>query len=759
MANSTDEAAGVQRAEETYEHLREERDRYRRELQELSKRLEASAGIVRDGLLKKFEALEGCIRTEWRQVQQVDCECHSKCRHCGGNCCTASCHSPPIHCGDIKTPTSSKSTGSRTGRVRASRRDCADIRYPALGLEALEDAKQRKQRALTPVAKVHDAESSQRSPKAMADPTVRSAARSISPSSGVSSQASVGTNEVKSELSDVAASVRFDPADTDNKSSQPEPTATDSVRFDPADSPPEPAAAASVRFDPADTDNKSSQPEPIATDSVRFDPADSPPEPAAAASVRFDPADSPPEPAAASVRFDPADSPPEPAATSVRFDPPDSPPEPAAASVRFDSAGSHHSRLKLFSSVSSDPASQGTSLELSSPGSSEATSVGDSEEHPLASDALLNEPPRSELQFSFEGCQSAFPSLPNSRLARLGLLPVSLAELRAANESVSIVDPNCRYRMEGPATDEPETPTSSADDPAVEDRIRDLAISFANDAATISERARRAGLARASLEANFDEELGKLLKQLDSAALAGAGEAAAEASRSVQLLADIGAGLSRTAQTLGAVEQECRLNFAFHLILRHSEELRTDKEKMSGELELLRQAVEDDQFYTDADSSLSSRYGSSKSAAAGVDGATGSVKGRAKFQQLGRSVARTSSVTALLQRLARERERRRRQQQRRQDGAEAEPLNECEENGAPQGDEAADATDSSRSQNYQHRRALVEDRTVLDRLDRVSVRLFADRRVRLFLAPLTLLVATVCLLWAIAYPIAKRLIG
>uniref|UniRef100_A0A1I8GRI6 ZZ-type domain-containing protein n=1 Tax=Macrostomum lignano TaxID=282301 RepID=A0A1I8GRI6_9PLAT len=637
MANSTDEAAGVQRAEETYEQLKEERDRYRRELQELSKRLDASAGIVRDGLLKKFEALEGCIRTEWRQ-----------------------------------------STGSRTGRFRAARRNCADIRYPALGLEALTDAK----------------------------------------------------NEVKSQLSDVAASVRFDPADTDNKSSPPEPAATDSVRFDPADSPLEPAAAAaSVRFDPADSGNKSCPPEPAAATT--------------AASVRFDPADSPPEPAAASVRFDPADSPPEPAATSVRFDP----------------AGSHHSRLKLFSSVSSDPASQGTSLELSSPGSSEATSVGDSEERPLASDSLLNEPPHSELQFSFEGCQSAFPPLPNSRLARLGLLPASLAELRAANESVSIVDPNCRYRMEGPAADEPETPTSSANDPAVEDRIRDLAISFANDAATISERARRAGLARASLEANFDEELGKLLKLLDSAALAGTGEAAAEASRSVQLLADIGAGLSRTAQTLGAVEQECRLNFAFHLILRHSEELRTDKEKMSGELELLRQAVEDDQFYTDADSSLSSRYGSSKSAAAGVDGATGGVKGRAKFQQLGRSVARTSSVTALLQRLARERERRRRQQQRRQDGAEAEPLNECEENGASQGDEAADATDSSRSENYQHRRASVEDRTVLDRLDRVSVRLFADRRVRLFLAPLTLLVATVCLLWAIAYPIVKRLIG
>uniref|UniRef100_A0A1I8HVA1 ANK_REP_REGION domain-containing protein n=1 Tax=Macrostomum lignano TaxID=282301 RepID=A0A1I8HVA1_9PLAT len=99
MANSTDEAAGVQRAEETYEQLKEERDRYRRELQELSKRLDASAGIVRDGLLKKFEALEGCIRTEWRQ-----------------------------------------STGSRTGRFRAARRNCADIRYPALGLEALTDA-------------------------------------------------------------------------------------------------------------------------------------------------------------------------------------------------------------------------------------------------------------------------------------------------------------------------------------------------------------------------------------------------------------------------------------------------------------------------------------------------------------------------------------------------------------------------------------------------------------------------------------------
>uniref|UniRef100_A0A1I8JPN2 MADF domain-containing protein n=1 Tax=Macrostomum lignano TaxID=282301 RepID=A0A1I8JPN2_9PLAT len=347
---------------------KERRDRYRRELQELSKRLEASAGIVRDGLLKKFEALEGCIRhrvatglaAAWQQKEGggvMENDGSDKGWGCTPRRFTAATSNSnvlEVNC------------GSRTGRVRASRRDCADIRYPALGLEALEDARQRKQRALTPVAKVHDAESSQRSPKAMADPP---------PSSGVSSQASVGT-------------------------------------------PARAAAAASVRFDLATLTIKQ-QPEPIATDSVRFDPCRQPPEQPPAASVRFDPADSPPR---ASRRLNPARK--EPALNS----------RPQAAR--------------------------------------KATSVGDSEEHPLASDALLNEPPRSELH-------PAFPSLPNSRLARLGL-PASVSRRagEAANESVSIVDPNCRYRNGGPATDEPETPTSSADDPAVEDRIRDLAISF-----------------------------------------------------------------------------------------------------------------------------------------------------------------------------------------------------------------------------------------------------------------------------------------
>lgn len=350
---------------------------------------------------------------------------------------------------------------------------------------------------------------------------------------------------------------------------------------------------------------------------------------------------------------------------------------------------------------------------------------------------------------------SAFPSLPNSRLEALGLLPGSLAELQAANSAVSIVDSNCRYRMEGPPEpssqqnehDEPDGQAVAESPPNLEDRVRELEISFANDASTLDARAKRVSLARASLELNLQRELDQL-----EARLVRAGEP--EMAADVRVLRDTASRLSSTAEVVGAIEQECRLNFAFHLVHKFSDEMRSEKERMSSELELLRQAVEEENFYFESEAKYS-KFG------------TPSKQGRSKFQQLGHDVAKTSSVTSLMQRLARERQRRKRlaADEASQDdvtdgtlildaGCDESTLRLLENEAVSA--EAATAFLSAREPLPADQEPEDHEQTVLDKLDQMSAKLYSDRRVRLFIVPAALLIAIVFLLWAIAYPFVKR---
>uniref|UniRef100_A0A1I8JFG4 BMERB domain-containing protein n=1 Tax=Macrostomum lignano TaxID=282301 RepID=A0A1I8JFG4_9PLAT len=306
-----------------------------------------------------------------------------------------------------------------------------------------------------------------------------------------------------------------------------------------------------------------------------------------------------------------------------------------------------------------------------------------------------------------------FPSLPNSRLHSLSLLPASLSDLDARNGSVSLIDPSRRFRLD----DIPDT--------ELEDRVRALAISFSNDATTLVVRVKRLFLARTNQEQDISSELQALESDL---AKANSGEQLPPTSSRFVVLRELLEKLNRTSEILGAVQQESRLNYAFHLMLKHMELLKEDKEKLTQESQ------------------------------------------RSKFQDLGRTVARTSSITSLRRRMSRDLKSAEDPDGR--DGSKDSKKWKIEEEIYQSGFERGVRMSTSQQlSQLKTEQAAFSDQLerLMDRqhlteaeeadLDRLTSDWLGDKRLRLFLAPCTLLAVTALLIWAIAYPVAKQLLG
>uniref|UniRef100_A0A1I8GFA6 BMERB domain-containing protein n=2 Tax=Macrostomum lignano TaxID=282301 RepID=A0A1I8GFA6_9PLAT len=334
-----------------------------------------------------------------------------------------------------------------------------------------------------------------------------------------------------------------------------------------------------------------------------------------------------------------------------------------------------------------------------------------------------------------------FPSLPNSRLHSLSLLPASLSDLDARNGSVSLIDPSRRFRLD----DIPDT--------ELEDRVRALAISFSNDATTLVVRVKRLFLARTNQEQDISSELQALESDL---AKANSGEQLPPTSSRFVVLRELLEKLNRTSEILGAVQQESRLNYAFHLMLKHMELLKEDKEK---------QAMDEGKFYMPDEDLMSKRSKSVIGAASQKQESQ-----RSKFQDLGRTVARTSSITSLRRRMSRDLKSAEDPDGR--DGSKDSKKWKIEEEIYQSGFERGVRMSTSQQlSQLKTEQAAFSDQLerLMDRqhlteaeeadLDRLTSDWLGDKRLRLFLAPCTLLAVTALLIWAIAYPVAKQLLG